>query len=97
MNNNNIDDTTIKKLGLRISDKPINAQIAQGSRIFEYPHLKNVFVMESDLYGNTMPKNSSFLAFIGRRGLVGKHMATEALANATLADIRHIVEANIDG
>ena len=97
MNDNNIDDATIQKLGLRISDKPVNAQIAQGSRIFEYPHLENVFVMESDLYGNTMPKNSCFLAFNGKHGLMGKHMTTEALANSTLADIRHIVETNTDG
>jgi hypothetical protein len=97
MNDNNIDDTIIQKLGLRISDKPINAQTAQGSRIFDYPHLENVFVMESDLYGNVMPKNSCFLAFDGKHGLVGKHMTVEALSTATVADIRHIVETNTDG
>jgi len=97
MNNNNIDDTTIQKLGLRVSDKPINAQTAQDSRIFDYPHLENVFIMESDLYGNAMPKNSCFLAFNGKHGLVGKHMTVEALSKATVADIRHIVETNTDG
>lgn len=94
---NNIDDTTIQKLGLRISEKPINAQTAQDSRIFEYPHLENVFVMESDLYGNKMPKNSCFLAFNGKHGLVGKHMTIETLTNSTVAGIRHIVETNTDG
>jgi hypothetical protein len=94
---NNIDDATIQKLGLRISEKPINAQTAQGSRIFEYPHLQNVFVMESDLYGNAMPEKSCFLAFYGNHGLMGKHMTVEALAKATVADIRHIVETNKDG
>jgi hypothetical protein len=97
MNDNNIDDTTIQKLGLRISDKPINAQKAQGSRIFVYPHLENVFVMESDLYGNEMPKNSCFLAFNGRNGLIGKHLTIEVLANSSVAEIRQIVENNTNG
>jgi hypothetical protein len=97
MNDNNIDDTTIQKLGLRISDKPINAQTAQGSRIFVYPHLENVFVMESDLYGNEMPKNSCFLAFNGRNGLIGKHLTIEVLANSSVAEIRQIVENNTNG
>jgi len=39
-NDGNIDDETIRKAGLRISMKPINAQIAPDSRIFEYPHLE---------------------------------------------------------
>jgi hypothetical protein len=94
---NNIDDATIQRIGLRISEKAINAQIAQDCRIFEYPHLKNVYVMESDLYGNTMPENSCFLAFDGKHGLIGKHMTIETLRNSTLADIRHIVETNTDG
>ncbi len=73
MNNNdfNIDEETIHKVGLRLSDKHINAQIAPNARIFEYPYLDNVFVMESDLYGNRMPKNSCFLVFSGTHGLIG--------------------------
>jgi hypothetical protein len=94
---NNIDEVTIKRLGLCLSDKPINAQTAQGSRIFEYPQLENVFVMESDLYGNAMPENSCFLAFYGKHGMMGKHLTVEALAKATIADIRHMVETNTDG
>jgi hypothetical protein len=94
---NNIDDITIKHIGLRISETPINAQIAQGSRVFEYPHLPNVFVMESDLYGNAMPAKSCFLAFNGQHGLIGKHLSVEALAKASVADIRHMVETNTDG
>ena len=61
----NIDDDTIRKVGLRPSDQLINAQIAPDARVFEYPHLENVFIMESDLYGNRMPKDSCFLAFSG--------------------------------
>ncbi|MDB5205039.1 MAG: hypothetical protein JWR72_114 [Flavisolibacter sp.] len=93
----NLDDATIRKVGLRISERPINAQTALDSRIFEYPHLEDVYVMESDLYGNAMPKDSCFLAFNGRHGLVGKHLAIEVLSNSSVADIRHIVETNIDG
>ena len=51
-----IDEGTISKIGLRLSDKPINANIAPDARIFEYPGLEDVFVMESDLYGNKMPE-----------------------------------------
>ncbi len=94
---NNLDDTIIKTLGLRISAKSINAQTAQDSRIFDYPHLENVFVMESDLYGNPMPENSCFLAFNGKHGLIGKHLTIQTLANSTVAEIRHIVETNTDG
>ena len=93
----NIDDATITQVGLRISEKPINAPLAPNSRIFEYPHLENVFVMESDLYGNAMPKDSCFLAFNGRHGMVGKHLTVKELTNSTVADIRHIVENNTEG
>jgi hypothetical protein len=96
-NEGNIDAATIQKIGLRISEKRVNAPLAPDSRVFEYPHLDDVYVMESDLYGNVMPKDSCFLAFKGRHGLVGKHLAIEVLANATVADIRRMVETNVDG
>ena len=84
----NIDEETIDKLGLRLSDKPVNAQIASGAREFEYPGLENVFVMESDLYGNMMPKESCFLAFYGSHGLIGKNLKVETLKNASVEDIK---------
>lgn len=90
----NISEKTISKLGLRLSDKPINAQIAPNARIFEYPGLANVFVMESDLYGNIMPKDSCFLAFYGNHGLIGKHMRVEELEKANVADIKTIVASH---
>jgi len=93
----NIDDDTIKKVGLRLSEKPINAETAIESRVFEYPHLENVFIMESDLYGNTMPKDSCFLAFEGHHGLIGKHLSVEALKNASAADIKKLVQSNNEG
>jgi hypothetical protein len=46
----NIDEETISKLGLLLSVKHINAQTATNARVFEYPHLLDVFIMESDLY-----------------------------------------------
>ena len=96
-NSYQIDSEIISKIGLRISDREINAQVAQNSRIFDYPHLENVFIMESDLYGNRMPTNSCFLAFDGKHGLMGKHITVEALYNATVTDIKHIIESNIEG
>jgi hypothetical protein len=93
----NIDDETISKTGLQLSNKPINAQIAPDARVFEYPGLENVFIMESDLYGNTMPNGSCFLAFYGSHGLIGKHLKIETLKNASIEDIKAMVEKNSEG
>jgi len=93
----NIDEETIRSIGLRLSDKSINAQIAPEARVFDYPHLENVFIMESDLYGNKMPKDSCFLAFNGHRGLIGKHLKIETLKSASLEDIKNMVEHNKEG
>ncbi|MBC7829488.1 MAG: hypothetical protein H7122_17215 [Chitinophagaceae bacterium] len=92
-----IDDETISKIGLRLSDEPINAQIAIDARVFEYPHLDYVFVMESDLYGNRMPKDSCFLAFNGTHGLIGKHLRVETLRNSSVDEIKLMVESNTEG
>ncbi len=96
-NDLNIDDETISKTGLILSDEPINAQIAPNARVFKYPDLDNVFIMESDLYGNIMPKNSCFLAFNGSHGLIGKHLSVETLKNSSVEDIKKIVESNSEG
>ncbi|TKK64550.1 hypothetical protein FC093_22380 [Ilyomonas limi] len=93
----NIDEETISKLGLRLSNKHINAQIAPNARVFEYPGLDNVFVMESDLYGNTMPEGSCFLAFYGSHGLIGKHLHLETLKHASINDIKAIAESHSEG
>lgn len=93
----NIDAETVNQLGLRLSDKQINAHIAPNARIFEYPGLENVFVMESDPYGNIMPKGSCFLAFYGGHGLIGKHLRVEALKNASVADIKKMVVSHSEG
>ena len=94
---NNLDEETISKLGLQLSDKDINTQLAAGSRVFEYPHLDNVFIMESDLYGNKMPKDSCFLAFNGNHGMIGKHLYVETLKNASVNEIREMVQAHTQG
>lgn len=96
-NDVNISEKVISKIGLRLSDKPVNAHIAPDARVFEYPHLKNVYVMESDLYGNTMPKDSCFLAFYGRNGLIGIHLKIDTLENASVEEIRKMVESHSEG
>ena len=96
-NDFNIDEEIISKIGLQLSDKPINPQITPDARIFEYPNLENVFIMECDLYGNLMPKNSCFLAFYGHHGLIGKHLKVETLKNASVEDIKKMVESNLEG
>jgi hypothetical protein len=92
-----LDEETISKLGLTLSDKPVNIQTTASSRVFDYPHLENVFVMESDLYGNAMPKDSCFLAFHGRNGIIGKHLRIETLKRASTEDIRNMVDTNTEG
>jgi hypothetical protein len=93
----NIDDETISKVGLIVSDAPLNAQIAQGARIFKYPHLDEVYIMESDLYGNTMPEDSCFIAFTGNHGFIGKHLLLSTLKSSSVSDIKDIIDANKNG
>ena len=96
-NHFNLDKETIDQLGVRQSYKSINAQIAPNARVFEYPDLENVYVMESDLYGNAMPEGSCFLAFEGRAGLMGKHIRIDTLRNSSIEDIKKMVEDNQAG
>ena len=93
----NIDEETISKLGLIITNKQINAQSTPHARVFEYPHLDNVFIMENDLYGATMPEHSCFIAFIGRHGLIGRHLTIDELKNSSVEDIRKLVVNNSEG
>ena len=93
----NIDDETISNLGLEPTDAPINASIAPHARVFRYPQLVDVFIMESDLYGNTMPENSCFLAFYGNHGLIGKHLKMETLKNSSIHEIRELIATHNSG
>jgi hypothetical protein len=93
----NLDDKLIKRLGLQLTEAPLNTQATPNARAFKYPHLEDVYIMESDLYGNIMPKGSCFLAFKGRNGLVGKHLHVETLENASLDDIKEMVSSNAEG
>jgi hypothetical protein len=95
--NYNIDEETISKLGLTVTRKQVNAQSTPHARVFEYPHLENVFIMENDLYGRTMPEQSCFIAFDGRHGLVGKHLTIEQLRNSSVEEIRKLVVDNSEG
>ena len=93
----NIDEETINQLGLKITTKQINAPSTPHARVFEYPHLNDVFIMENDLYGATMPEHSCFIAFNGRHGLVGKHLTIAALKKSSVEDIRKLVADNSEG
>ena len=97
INEENIDAETIEALGLKLTNAHINAATALSARIFEYPHLENVYIMESDLYGNTMPKDSCFLAFTGQHGLIGKHLKVETLKRSSVLEIQRMVEDNNEG
>ena len=84
----NIDAETIKALGLKLTDAPFNAPSPCFARVFEYPHLENVYIMEMDLYGNAMPNDSCFLAFNGHHGLIGKHLKVETLKRLSVMEIQ---------
>jgi len=92
-----IDEETISRLGLIITTKQINAPSTPHARVFEYPHLDDVFIMENDLYGATMPEHSCFIAFNGRHGLVGKYLTIDELKKSTIEDIRKLVADNSEG
>ena len=94
---NNIDAETVKTLGLKLTNEPINAQTALSARVFKYPHLENVYIMESDIYGNTMPRDSCFLAFKGEHGLIGKHLKVDTLKRLSVIEIQTMVESNNRG
>jgi len=93
----NLDDETIRQIGLLQTDNPINAQIAPDARVFRYPFLEDIYIMESDLYGNTMPKGSCFLAFSGKHGLIGMHLKVATLKSASVEEIKKMIEANAEG
>ena len=100
MDNNtisNIDDAVINQLGLEVANEHVNADIAPNARVFKYPFIDSVFIMESDLYGNVMPKGSLFLAFYGRNGLVGNQITIEELKGYSKEDIENIVQSNSKG
>ena len=92
-----LDDEIISRAGLRPSSRPLVIQPASQARVFEFPALENVFVMERDFYGNEMPDGSCFLVFNGRHGLLGEELRVETLRNASTAEIREIVLRNSEG
>ena len=93
----NLDSETIDQLGLIQSSKSISAEIAHEARVFEYPGLDHVYVMESDLYGNAMPEGSCFLAYEGRTGLMGQHIRIDTLLHSSIEDIKKMVNDNHEG
>jgi hypothetical protein len=96
MQSENISAQVISNLDLRLSTELETVSELTG-RVFEYPHIKNVYVMENDLYGNVMPEGSCFLAFSGKHGLIGKHIKIATLKDASIDDVRRLVENNEEG
>lgn len=92
-----IDEEIISSIGLQPSDKLVGPQLATQARVYEYPNLENVFIMENDLYGNPMPEGSCFLAFQGKHGLIGRRLSLEKLRNCSAEDIRQMVERISEG
>ncbi|HZG23504.1 MAG TPA: hypothetical protein VEZ17_02930 [Chitinophagaceae bacterium] len=91
-----VDDETINTVGLKLSEKPLSS-LPTNSRVFEYPELENVFIMDTDLYGNLLPDDFCFLAFYGQHGLIGNRLKVETLRNSPAHELRKIVERNIEG
>ena len=56
----NIDEETINKIGLRPANKVINAQISPDARVFIYPFLEDVYIMENDLMATKCQKIPAF-------------------------------------
>lgn len=91
-----LNDEIIKLVGLVPASKSINSSLTPTARVFKYPDLNKVFVMENDLYGNIMPTGSCFLAFHGTHGLTGKHLYIQTLSNASKAEIEEMVLSNMN-
>jgi len=91
---NRINEEIIRQLGLQPSKLPSSIQAAQNARVFDYPTLENVYIMESDFYGNDLPEGLCFLAFQGRHGLLGTDLSVEQLRTASKEEIQKMVQTN---
>jgi hypothetical protein len=91
------DKELIHHLGLQPAAIPEGSQLTPNARVYAFPSLENVFVMESDFYGNPMPDGSYFLAFQGKRGLLGRHISVDELRNCSPDEIQKIVESLSEG
>lgn len=97
MHPTNLSAAAIAQAGLIETDNTINASVNKESRVFKYPRLENVYIMESDLYGNPMPADSCYLAFTGRNGLMGKQITINLLTKTNVEGIKKIVASNMEG
>ncbi len=96
-NQHHIDAETIETIGLRLTDTPLTAEPAVTTPVYRYPHLENVYVMETDLYGNPLPKDRCFLAFNGPHGLIGKDLKVETLKRSSVKEIEQLVQHHNEG
>lgn len=89
-----IDTETLESLGLQVADTPLTAEPFVSGQVYKYQRLDNVYIMETDLYGNDLPEGSCFLAFEGHHGLIGKPLKLEKLKSLSPADIEKMVSDN---
>jgi len=85
----------IDSMGLRLTDRPVSSLLAVNARVYEFPTLQNVFVMESDFYGNPMPEGSCFLAYYGRYGYIGTDLPAEKLKETSAEDIKKMIQSSL--
>ncbi len=93
-----IEEATIESLGLQLTDTPLTAEaVPATARVYSYPHLDNVYIMETDLYGNPMAADTCFVAFKGPHGLIGRTLKIEKLTHLSVTDIEKMVADNNKG
>jgi hypothetical protein len=92
-----IDAEMVQALGLQLSPTPLTAEAPIAGRVYKYPQLENVYIMERDLYGNLMPEGSCFLAFNGHHGLMGKRLKLATLKRFNAEDIKKVVREHNEG
>ena len=92
-----LDQEIVNHIGLKPADIPAKSQLATNARVYRFPSMENVFVMESDLYGNPMPEGLCFLAVQGKHGLMGRPLRVEKLRTRSTADIQKMAQSISEG
>jgi len=86
----------ISNLSLQLTDKLDTVSELTG-KIYKYPNIKDVYILEKDLYGNSMPEGYCFLAFSGSHGMIGRQLSLKTLEKASEEDMRILIESNEQG
>jgi|SRR6476620_4138960 len=91
-NNYTLDEEVVQFLALRLRLTPIEIDSTVTGRIFEYPHIPEVYILEDDLTGNRMPEGTCLLAFTDREKLEGVKLKIETLLISTPGDIKRLIQ-----